>query len=422
MIPPDLVVALLLPLIALPDQASLVLMPLKSDSIKAGPLAALNELLAVGISQQSRFRVVTRDDLEAELGRSNMQQALGCDAIACAAEIGGALGARYLLAGSARRLGGNLIITVSLIDTESREARRGKAIIEDQEDLYPGAIDMALREVLEGRMSSASPAASPVSAPTAPASPAPGLSAALAPSHPGAGASPPALALASEPDFRLASLREDLVTKLWPARIDDRQAHARVVAYQRSPAAKEDSKSLRAILAEQARRTTTYANAWEASEGLKERLKECRASPPSASACIAAGDLVISDPTIGGADEPGDLYSDACRAGSDDGCARGRALAASLRFESGPDAGRLIADLCLGGDAESCKAVEDGNAVGWAEKFRGACTRIAEGKAPGPRDDYACYLLVAKKQNTFPSVTQKIVALLQCSWVTAARG
>src|SRR5262245_27784610 len=106
------------------DRTSVVLMPLKSDSIKPSALSALNDLLAVSIAQRSRFRVVTRDDLDAELGRAKMQDVLGCDTVTCAAEIGGALGARYLMAGSARHLGGNLIITLSLIDTESRDSRR----------------------------------------------------------------------------------------------------------------------------------------------------------------------------------------------------------------------------------------------------------------------------------------------------------
>ena len=52
------------------------------------------------------------------MGMKQMNSALGCDDVSCAAEIGGALGARYMLTGSVGKLGSKLNISLILFDTE----------------------------------------------------------------------------------------------------------------------------------------------------------------------------------------------------------------------------------------------------------------------------------------------------------------
>ena len=69
-----------------------------------------------------------------------MKDMLACDAVTCAAEIGGALGARYLLTGTARRWGGKLLITLSMIDTHDQVTYRGQAKVQDKEDQYEQAL------------------------------------------------------------------------------------------------------------------------------------------------------------------------------------------------------------------------------------------------------------------------------------------
>ena len=401
----------LLLLLAESQPASVVVMPLKADSIKAGALAALNELLAVEITQQSRFRVITPDDLEAELGRANMQETLGCDAIACAAEIGGALGARYLLAGSARRLGGNLIITLSFIDTETRDARRGKSIIKNQEALYPQAIENALREIISGPTSGSTPVGSAAQSGGGEVASPPPTTTTTSMLAANATAAPVSVArsrFADERDERLEEMRTSLLTKLWPTLIAEPTARDRDVAYRMSSAAKEDAKILHEVLAERARRRvpeTTSSD--DAKERFTEKLRACRATPASAADCVEAGDVGLGYPEAGSVFRPGGLYAEACRAGNEVGCGRGRELAAAFRLGAGGESGGIVADLCLAGDHASCDVIEPGLASGWVDKFKTACARIADGRPAGPRDDFACYMLLKKDENRAPNSSKR---------------
>ena len=52
------------------------------------------------------------------LGLDKMKQAVGCDDVSCAAEIGGALGINYMVAGTAGKLGSRIVFSLKLIDTK----------------------------------------------------------------------------------------------------------------------------------------------------------------------------------------------------------------------------------------------------------------------------------------------------------------
>jgi len=63
------------------------------------------------------------------------RQLVGCSATSCLSEIGGSLGARYLIAGSVGKLGSQLFLTLRLIDTElGKPAGRASIKIEKLED------------------------------------------------------------------------------------------------------------------------------------------------------------------------------------------------------------------------------------------------------------------------------------------------
>lgn len=125
-----------------------VVMPLKSGAITKTALAAINDLVVFSMTKKSPFKVVSRTDLEAQLDREQIKDMLDCNAVACAAEIGGALGTRYLLAGSVRKLGSKIIVNLNLIDTTDRETKRGQAKVTNDEDLYEQAVENAVRQVL----------------------------------------------------------------------------------------------------------------------------------------------------------------------------------------------------------------------------------------------------------------------------------
>ncbi len=145
-------IGLVLFAVSIPDHAraneSVVVMPLKSKAVKENTLAALDELVVHSMTQLSRLNVVTKQDIEAQLDREALRDLLACDGVKCAAEIGGALGARYLLAGSVRKLGSKIIVSLSLIDTTTQGTKRGQSRVRNNEDLYERAIDEAVRRTL----------------------------------------------------------------------------------------------------------------------------------------------------------------------------------------------------------------------------------------------------------------------------------
>ena len=82
---------------------------------------AAGELLVVALSETGKFDVITKADVKALLGYEAQAQLMGCGEASCMVDLGGALGAAYLVNGSLGRLGGQLqLLTLALIDAPAR--------------------------------------------------------------------------------------------------------------------------------------------------------------------------------------------------------------------------------------------------------------------------------------------------------------
>src|SRR5262245_34946996 len=79
-----------------PPREKVFITPVRGEGFKAGVLGALLDLEVAAVGRANKVDVVTPDDLEAMLDRERAKDALGCDAVTCAVELGGALGVRYL--------------------------------------------------------------------------------------------------------------------------------------------------------------------------------------------------------------------------------------------------------------------------------------------------------------------------------------
>ncbi len=97
----------------------LIVLPLQVTKLPADSHAVLNELLAHSIRSIERYDVLAKADIDAMLGKVAQEE--NCDDVACAVEIGGALGAQFLVAGRVAKLGDNIIIVLKLIDTEAHK-------------------------------------------------------------------------------------------------------------------------------------------------------------------------------------------------------------------------------------------------------------------------------------------------------------
>jgi TolB-like protein len=82
----------------------------------------LTSVLAQELTQMEDAKVIGRDDIVAMLSLESEKQLVGCgDNTACLAEIGGALGASYLVTGSIGDLGESFLVTLRLLDPKHAE-------------------------------------------------------------------------------------------------------------------------------------------------------------------------------------------------------------------------------------------------------------------------------------------------------------
>jgi tetratricopeptide (TPR) repeat protein len=76
-------------------------------------------MILTAIHDLKRWEVLGPADLNAILGVEQLKDAMGCDDVSCAAELGGALGAPFLVAGQLGRLDDQAVLSLRLMDTQA---------------------------------------------------------------------------------------------------------------------------------------------------------------------------------------------------------------------------------------------------------------------------------------------------------------
>ena len=130
-------------------------LPLTGNRIDDETLRILNQLLTRHLQAIENYSFITNEDVENMVGFEAKRRILDCDAESCLPEIGGALGVDHLLKGSLGRLGGDLIVSFTLIDVaDAKVLKRSNIKIPDREGLYDDAIRDTIYQVF-GKSSSA---------------------------------------------------------------------------------------------------------------------------------------------------------------------------------------------------------------------------------------------------------------------------
>lgn len=114
--------------------------------VGAGESALLTDVAAASFAGHKHLDVVTSRDLREVVELEASKQMIGCaDDTSCLAEVAGAMGARYVVAGQLGALGERLVLTVSVFDAKrggsaGREALQA-ASIEELSTLVDPAVD-----------------------------------------------------------------------------------------------------------------------------------------------------------------------------------------------------------------------------------------------------------------------------------------
>ena len=109
-----------------------LVLDLQGVGVDAETTRVVNGVLASVVSESPLIDVATSADLRALVDVSAQQQASGCDASSCLAELAGAFGARYILYGDLGRLDADIIINVSLFDSQASAAVSRASVVVDE--------------------------------------------------------------------------------------------------------------------------------------------------------------------------------------------------------------------------------------------------------------------------------------------------
>jgi hypothetical protein len=128
----------------------LAAMPLVAKNMAVETVQILDLILVSELEATGMFSVVRPADIDAMLGLERMKDAVGCDDVSCATDLASALGVQLLMTGTVGKLGNEIVIELTLIDTAAERVRhRGQATAPVDERAYRDAVKRAVASVLE---------------------------------------------------------------------------------------------------------------------------------------------------------------------------------------------------------------------------------------------------------------------------------
>lgn len=105
-----------------PEAVSVLALDLESSNLPPEDVQVLDSLVVQGLSRHAGLKVLSTADVRQMIDLETERQALGCDTSGCLAEIAGAMGARYVVYGTAGRLGDTLLVQLNLFDSTAGES------------------------------------------------------------------------------------------------------------------------------------------------------------------------------------------------------------------------------------------------------------------------------------------------------------
>ena len=130
--------------------SSMLVMPLRDGAgIGKATCASLTSYLLSRLDEVHGLRTVGTADVEAALGADKQRQALGCDQLSCAAEIGGALGVDLVMYGDLGALGDSYALNVSVVRArDSAVLARSSVLTKKNENAVVERIEPLVKELV----------------------------------------------------------------------------------------------------------------------------------------------------------------------------------------------------------------------------------------------------------------------------------
>ena len=119
----------------LPASTTLFVMTLEANPAAVQYAPTTTQTLAFQLSA-AKLNVLTQSDIAAAVGRDRQAQLLGCAESGCMAELGEAMGARYIVSGRLDKLGDQFVLVSSIFDSvTSRALGRSRQETDELEEL-----------------------------------------------------------------------------------------------------------------------------------------------------------------------------------------------------------------------------------------------------------------------------------------------
>ncbi len=132
-----------------PAKIKIALLDLKvSGEISPQRVTGLGSLLASELSRESRLSVITAEDIRALVGLEKQKELLGCGDSSCLAELGGALGADYVLSAELAQIGSTYLFSASLVGMKSAAPVKRLSKPAANDDVLIGIVQGAVPELI----------------------------------------------------------------------------------------------------------------------------------------------------------------------------------------------------------------------------------------------------------------------------------
>jgi TolB-like protein len=129
------------------EKPKLIVLDLTAAGIDERVGSALSEAVTAEAANRAVFQVISSKEVQTMLGVERQKQMVGCsEGSSCLTELGGALGARFVMSGSVARLGSSFQLSLQTFDTKTAQpVGRSSRIAKDLGELR-GLIPWAVAE------------------------------------------------------------------------------------------------------------------------------------------------------------------------------------------------------------------------------------------------------------------------------------
>jgi TolB-like protein len=128
------------------EETSIAVMEFASKGgVSQEQMDALSDMLANEIRNRGEYRVIGKSDIRTALNLEEQKTMLGCNDNSCIAEIGGALGVRWVVVGNVSLFGETFLLNLKLMDVEAVKVAWGtsKKVTGGQAKLIDALADVA---------------------------------------------------------------------------------------------------------------------------------------------------------------------------------------------------------------------------------------------------------------------------------------